>query len=121
MWLELLDRGLEEIRKYISRNQTRKQQAFEAIEAILNAVNTTKAFLVESPDKHHNPNQALSATWLAAASKVRDLDNDLYYRLIEKSMYWSDPSTWTREMIEASQLKLDTFRDSAMAFLAKTK
>lgn len=115
MWLEAIQFGLKEVKELFTKNEAKKAKLYEAIEAIYEAANETTIFLQECSRQVEKPNRDLSKIWGDAATKVRDLNKDLYFRLLGKAEYWSDPTTWTQEKIDRANIALDSIkRDSRL-------
>ena len=113
MWLESIKIIVPEIAKFLDRRKAKKKQAFEALEAILRAANRTSIFITKSIKGTYKSNLELSDLWMDAAAKVRDLDNDLYDRLLEKAEYWTNPVGWSDERIQQARIGLlDLKRDA---------
>lgn len=103
MWLESFQVILQEIKGYLNRNKAKKEKAFEAIEAILKASNRTSIFITKQRKGTYKSDVVLSELWLEAASKVRDLDLDLYMKLLENAEYWANPKEWDDNRIERAK------------------
>lgn len=113
MWLDLFKLLTIEIPKYLDKRGAQKQKAFEALEAILRAANRTSIFITKCIKGTYKANLELSDLWIDAAAKVRDLDPDLYNRLLEKAEYWTNPQGWSDERIKEARIGLlDIKRDA---------
>ncbi len=117
-WLETIQFGLKEIKELFSKQKEKKTQSYEAIEAIYEAANETTVFFQECMRKVEKPNKDLSKIWMDAAKKVRDIDEQLYFRLLGKAEYWSDPTIWTDEKITKANISLDSIKSDAKQILA---
>lgn len=60
----------------------------------------------------------LSTIWKDAATKVRALDENLYFRLLGKAEYWSNPEIWTDEKIAKANIKLEAIKNGARQIIA---
>ncbi len=118
MWLETIQFGLNEVKELFAKNEVKKAKSYEAIEAIYGAANETTQFLQECMRQVEKPNKDLSKIWMEAAKKVRDLDKDLYFRLLKKAEYWSDPTIWTHDKIERANIALDSIKKDSRQILS---
>jgi hypothetical protein len=110
MWLDLIKVGLSEIKDLFNRQEKKKEKSYAAIETIYKAANDTSVFIAQCSRKTEKPNQELSDIWVKAASKVRDLDSDLYNRLLVKSEYWANPEVWTQQDISQYNISLESIK-----------
>lgn len=120
LWLDAFDRVLKEIKEFAGKSKEKQQKAFAACEAIQSAANKTTGFLQQNTRKSLSPNLDLSAVWMDAAAAVRDLDNEMYERLLSKAEYWSNPSGWTNEKVDKANIRLDALREDSKK-IQKTK
>lgn len=100
-----------------SKQQAKKAKSYEAIEAIYRAANETTTFLQRCMRKVEQPNADLSKIWIDAAKTVRELDQDLYFRLLGKSEFWSDPIAWTDDKIAKANISLESIKRDAKEIL----
>jgi hypothetical protein len=117
MWLEAIQFGLKEVRDLFSKQKAKKEKSYEAIEAVYSAANETTVFLQECMRKIEKPNSELSKIWMDAAKKVRDLDEDLYFRLLGKAEYWSNPAIWSDEKISKANIALESIKKDSLQIL----
>lgn len=118
IWLETIQFGLSEVKELFSKQKAKKAKSYEAIEAVYEAANETTTFLQECMRKVDKPNKDLSKIWMDAAKKVRDLDEDLYFRLLGKAEYWSDPTTWSEEKINKANIALEAIKNDSKQILS---
>jgi hypothetical protein len=118
LWLETIQFGLKEVKELFSKQEVKKAKSYEAVEAVYEAANETTAFLKEYMRKVDKPNKDLSKIWMDAAKKVRDLDSDLYFRLLGKAEYWADPTTWTQEKIDRANIALYSIKKDSRQILS---
>lgn len=97
----------------LPESDEKQQKAFAACEAIQSAANKTTGFLQQNTRKSLSSNLDLSAVWMDAAAAVRDLDNEMYERLLSKAEYWSNPSGWTNEKVDKANIRLDALREDS--------
>ena len=117
-WLETIQFGLKEVKDLFSKQEVKKAKSYEAVEAVYEAANETTTFLQECMRKVGKPNKNLSKIWMDAAKKVRDLDSDLYFRLLGKAEYWADPATWSQEKIDRANIALDSIKKDSRQILS---
>lgn len=117
MWLESIQVVLKEIKSAISNKKEAKQNLFEAVESIEKAANDTTTYLKNCNRQSEIANTALSDIWMESAKKVRDIDGDLYMRLLAKAEYWSDPSQWNDQRVERVNIALDSIRKDSRNIL----
>lgn len=119
IWLETIQFGLNEVKELFSKQDVKKAKSYEAVEAVYEAANETTTFLQECMRKVEKPNKDLSKIWMDAAKKVRDLDSDLYFRLLGKAEYWADPTTWTQDKIDRANIALDSIKNDSRQILSE--
>jgi hypothetical protein len=56
-----------------------------------------------------------------AATKVRALDEDLYFRLLGKAEYWSNPEIWTDEKIAKANITLEAIKNDSRLIIASRR
>jgi len=110
VWFTAFDRVLKEIKEFAGKSKEKEQKAFAACEAIEAAANKTTGFLEENTRKKLSSNLELSEIWMDAATAVRELDSDMYDRLLSKAEYWSNPKDWTDEKVDNANIRLDALR-----------
>ncbi|NUM80845.1 hypothetical protein HUU42_08575 [bacterium] len=121
MWLELVKEGLKEIKELIDKKDKRREKAFDAVEAINRAANRTTIYITKSVSGTYKSNQELSDLWMEAAKAVRNLDQDLYWRLLGKAEFWSNPEEWSEDRVKKTKISLLEIKRSARKILQKTK
>ncbi len=121
LWLDAFDRVLKEIKEFAGKNKEKQQKAFAACEAIESAANKTTGFLQQNKRSSLSPNLDLSAIWMDAAKAVRELDDDMYMRLLSKAEYWSNPAEWTDKKVDQANIRLDTLRKDSKKILKAKK
>ena len=112
--------AIEELLKWFNKNKEKKQEIFEAIEAIRQAAIETEMYLQEHRGQPLQANKDLSKIWMDTAAKVRDKDYEVYDRLLSKADYWGNPS-WSREEVNATKIQLSDIRAAADKLLAELK
>lgn len=111
--LEAVIKVLTAIRIFkISRKKDRAR-IYNAVEAIRSAANRTMYYYARMRTVDEEPNLELSESWLEAARAVRELDIDLYQRLLNKADFWANPSNWTQEMSEQHNIYLETILEDS--------
>ena len=116
---EAILKALSEIRIFkLSRNKN-KERIYNAVETIRDAANKTKHYYSSMHTEQEEPNIHLSEAWMNAARAVRELDLNLYQRLLEKADFWADPSLWTKEMSEQKNIYLDEIIEDTDRLLKK--
>ena len=91
MILEAIRLAVPEIWNIYKHRKDKRSQVYNAIETIEKARNRTRFVIASNNYITHTPNAELSDLWVNAAAAVKDVDYNLYQRLLEKSDYWSDP------------------------------
>lgn len=119
LWLETIQFALTEVKELFTKQKAKKVRSYEAIEAVYEAANETTVFLQECERKVEKPNKDLSKIWMEAAKKVRDVDEELYFRLLGKAEYWSDPTAWTPEKIAKANIALTAIKNDSRQILAE--
>lgn len=117
MYLEAFKLTVESIKNIIYWNSNKKAKAFEAVEAIQRAANRTSIFITKSRQRTYKSNVELSDIWLDAAKAVRELDKDLYNRLLMKAEYWSNPEEWDNQKVDNARISLLEIKRDSRAFL----
>ena len=121
MWIETLKFAVEEFKDFFSKQEKKKNATFEAVESIYQAANETESFLVECGRKVEKPNTELTQVWINAASKVRELDKNMYMRLLAKSEYWANPENWTDAKIDKYNIAVNSIRNDCQDMLKMKK
>ena len=117
LWLDIIKTGLPEIKQIITGQKEKRAKVYEAVEAIHKAAIATNIFLQECMRKVEKPNKDLSEIWMEAASKVRELDNEFYIRLLGKADYWSFPASWSDEQLQHANISLEAIKKDALKIL----
>lgn len=92
---------------------------YEAVETIYEAANETTFFLQQYKEQAESPNRNLSKIWSEAATKVRDLNEELYFRLLGKAEYWADPTVWLQDRFERANMALDSIKNDSKQLLSE--
>lgn len=109
--------NLKDFKKYVGE---KKDQAYNAVEAIQRAANRTNAYFASDDFRPGYPNPELSDLWIQAAAAVRRLDQNLYGRLLEKSEFWANPKRWNDEMVREARIYIsDIIEDSTQILQLK--
>lgn len=120
-YLDAFNTGLGLIKDIIHSEKDKKKKAYEAVEAINDAADETMIFLAESKDKAEKPNRSLVDIWANAAKTVRDIDEQMYWRLLGKAEYWSDPKKWPDERVKKENIRLEDIKRDSANILKKKK
>jgi len=113
IWFNAIKLLIPEISRFFSNRKAKREKAFEAIEAVLRAANRTSIYITKRLKGTYKSNIELAEIWMDAASKVRDLDGDLYNRLLSNAEYWSNPESWTEKQVADARIGLlDIKRDA---------
>lgn len=116
---EAILKVLGEIRIFKISRSKNQERIFNAVEMIREAANKTKHYYASKRTEKEEPNIVLSDAWMNAARAVRELDSDLYQRLLEKADFWADPTHWTPEMSEQKNIYLDEIMEDSNRLLRK--
>lgn len=108
---------VDEIWRIYSHRTDKKREVYTSIEAIYRAANRTRFVIASNNYQAHTPNAELSDLWVEAATAVRELDDNLYERLLQKSEYWADPRNWDIEMVSKARLYIDDIIEDANRIL----
>lgn len=119
IWFNAIKLLITEIPKYIPNRKAKREKAFDATEAVLRAANRTSIYITKSIKGTYKSNIELSEICMDAASKVRDLDGDLYNRLLSNAEYWSNPESWTDDQIAEARIGLLDIKRDAKGILNK--
>ncbi|HPH85639.1 MAG TPA: hypothetical protein PLC48_09280 [Ferruginibacter sp.] len=119
MWLDIVKESLKEIKELIDKKGKKRAKVYDAIEAINKAANRTSIFISKSISGTYKSDQELSDMWLEAAKTVRELDDDLYLRLLGKAEYWSNPEEWPDDKVKQVKSSLLEIKREARALLKK--
>lgn len=101
----------------VSSNSAKKADHRSAAEAVLVAVDRTRAYLSDHSDLN-GANPELSELWYRASVKLRPFDKDLARRCQLKGGYWTRPADWSTVQIDAAQIQIDQITAEA-SLLAK--
>lgn len=107
MILDSIKLLLPELKDFIKYRRDKKNEVYMAVEAIQRAANRTRFVIASNNYQPHTPNSDLSNLWVDAAAAVRELDRNLYERLLEKSDYWADPRNWDNQMVADARIYID--------------
>ena len=117
MILDAIKLALPEIWNIYRHRKDKRDKTFAAIEAIQRAANRTRYIIASNDYLPHTPNVELSNLWIDAASAVRELDKDLYGRLLDKSEYWADPAQWNEQMVRDTRIYINDIIEDSNRFL----
>jgi len=95
-----------------------------AIQALMEAVTATRAYLAEirdHPEKQSDPKQGeIAQKWMDAGTKIYPIDGGLADTYFLKADYWSDPKGWVAAGKDETLINLDRVFDlGRQALLAK--
>lgn len=121
MWFDIVKEGLKEIKELVAKKGKKKEKVYEAIEAINKAANRTTIYITKSISGTYKSDQELSDLWMEAAKAVRELDNNLYFRLLGKAEYWSNPEDWPEERVKKAKISLLEIKREAKKLLQSKK
>lgn len=105
------------LKDFLIYRKDKKNEIYNAVETIQRAANRTRFIIASDNFQPNRLNAELSDLWVNAAAAVRDLDRDLYERLLEKSGYWSDPRMWDMQMVADSRIYIDDIIEDSNRFL----
>lgn len=112
---------ISEMRIFILGRKKSRESIFNAIEKIRTAADKTMHYYATMKFPEEQPNIELSDCWRDAASSVREIDLDLYNRLLDKANYWANPSEWTDQKIQDKKIYLDEIINDCNQLLRKKK
>lgn len=121
MWFDIVKEGLKEIKELVSKKGKKKEKVYEAIEAINKAANRTTIYITKSISGTYKSDQELFDLWMEAAKAVRELDNNLYFRLLGKAEYWSNPEDWPEDRVQKARISLLEIKREAKKLLQSKK
>jgi hypothetical protein len=121
MWFDIVKEGLKEIKELVAKKGKKKEKVYEAIEAINKAANRTTIYITKSISGTYKSDQELSDLWMEAAKAVRELDNNLYFRLLGKAEYWSNPEDWPEDRVQKARISLLEIKREAKKLLQTKK
>lgn len=121
MWFDIVKEGLKEIKELVTKKGKKKEKVYEAIEAINKAANRTTIYITKSISGTYKSDQELSDLWMEAAKAVRELDNNLYFRLLGKAEYWSNPEDWPEDRVQKARISLLEIKREAKKLLQSKK
>lgn len=121
MWFDIVKEGLKEIKELVSKKGKKKEKVYEAIEAINKAANRTTIYITKSISGTYKSDQELSDLWMEAAKAVRELDDNLYFRLLGKAEYWSNPEDWPEDRVQKARISLLEIKREAKKLLQSKK
>lgn len=116
---EAILKALAEIRIFKISKSKNRERIFNAVEKIREAANETKYYYASMSTEKEEPNRELANIWIEAASAVRELDINLYQRLLQKADFWANPRDWTPEMSEQKNIYLDEIIEDTDRLLNK--
>lgn len=121
MWFDIVKEGLKEIKELVTKKGKKKEKVYDAIEAINKAANRTTIYITKSISGTYKSDQELSDLWMEAAKAVRELDNNLYFRLLGKAEYWSNPEDWPEDRVQKARISLLEIKREAKKLLQSKK
>ena len=121
MWFDIVKEGLKEIKELVTKKGKKKEKVYEAIEAINKAANRTTIYITKSISGTYKSDQELSDLWMEAAKAVRELDTELYFRLLGKAEYWSNPEEWPEDRVKKAKISLLEIKREAKKLLPSKK
>lgn len=119
--LEAIIKVLAELKILGISRKEKRNNIFIAVEAIRSAANDTKFYYSTLLNKNVEPNINLSKSWLSATSAVREIDTNLYERLLMKADFWANPNNWTPEQSEKNNIYLDSIIEDTDRILNKVR
>jgi hypothetical protein len=118
--------GLRDMLKENSKASAEAQQAcFDALKDVLAIANRTLRYIARRrtlPARDIEEESQLSQGWETAGLKLLALENppgDLVNRYFLKAQYWSDPTLWTEESIDAAHIRLGELEEESRRLLLK--
>lgn len=108
--VDSLLKGLDSWRGRKAEASAEKEKRVAAINVVMQAVITTKAYLYDlhtSGKPSRKREIELSKKWQNAAAAIRDYDFELFQSSQVKSLGWADPREWKRASINPENIKLD--------------
>jgi len=105
----LILRGVDYILQLLKiredRNEKKKQQERESLEAFRNSIVMTRSYLADLRDgrtvRDRQKEVTISQAWNAVGLKIRDINtpqaHEIYQIFFEKADYWSDPEGWEKK------------------------
>lgn len=108
--IDTLLKGLDAWNKKAANTKEEISQRFEAIDAVLKAAISTKAYLYdlkETGNKNREREIELAHQWRIASKAIREYDYELYRISQLKSIAWADHREWDSISINPKKIKLD--------------
>lgn len=101
-------------------NKNDNQQKLDAVQLVMNAVVTTKAYLHDletgvAPSREIEKD--LSTKWVQASMAIIKYDRGLHEVAKIKSLGWADPNEWARAASRPWAIKLDTIIEQCQYIL----
>lgn len=121
MWFDIVKEGLKELKELVAKKGKKKEKVYDAIEAINKAANRTTIYITKSISGTYKSDQELSDLWMEAAKTVRELDTDLYFRLLGKAEYWSNPEEWPEDKVKKAKISLLEIKREARKLLSSKR
>lgn len=121
MWLDIIKELYKELKERAAKKTKKKDELYDAIEAVNKAANRTTIYITKSLNGTYKSDQELSDLWMDAAKAVRELDDDLYLRLLAKAEYWSNPQDWSDEDVQSARITLEEIKKGSKELINKDK
>jgi hypothetical protein len=112
--MSMLAEAIEAAGKWLERRDRQADRQDRAVEAVLRALNATKAYIADSNSglkRRRHREHKLVELWTRAAAGIRRSDPSLARRLQLKAEYWADPMTWSERDIDLARIRI---RDIAL-------
>jgi hypothetical protein len=107
--MSMLAEAIEAAGKWLERSDREMDRRDRAVEAVLKALNTTKAYIADSEDgrnRRRSSEHELVDLWTKAAAALRRDDPALARRLQLKAEYWAEPDSWSQNDIELARIRI---------------
>jgi hypothetical protein len=105
--MSMLADAIEAAGKWLDRNDGEAERHDRAVEAVLRALNQTKAYIADcATGRQRVREHQLVEFWTKAAVAVRRSDPSLARRLQLKAEYWADPENWSERDLELARIKI---------------
>lgn len=112
---------LQELLSWFQKERHVKDEKKDvALHAINKAIIATKKYMEQSSGNKcfdRGEEFILSELWADAATKSRHASVDLAVRLNDKSAYWSDKLTWSREEVLVKRIDLESIHNEVSNLL----
>lgn len=105
-----INEGVKAWREYKSNNLQDKTNRDKAINSVMEAAISTKAYLYDSKtlgEASREKETELAQKWQRAAGAIRDFDENLFISSQVKALGWADPREWEKAKDRAITVNLD--------------